>query len=116
MTILLPTDDAQLFAGGTPDEHGWVDPSVGQTQVWQGRCSLQLIPGATAIDAGPGGGEGPFDPMSSDAGFVYLPVESGAVDGMVLVCRGKSYVLRVSRYVADPMGIGIDCLCCGVVT
>jgi hypothetical protein len=110
VTVLLPTDTVELYpASAGDDAHGWADPGAAPP-AWSGLGSLQLGAGASDARAADAGGAGPFDPAKVAAGVLYLPPEAAAADGMVAVIRGDTYVLAQVRYVADPIGAGLDCL------
>lgn len=112
MTVLLATDDLELYPAGAADEHGWVD--TGAAAIWAGRGSLQIVAADTGPGADDGGGHGPFDPASTPNGLVYLPADAPARDGSALEARGERWVLSQVRYVADPAGLGLDCLVAAV--
>lgn len=111
--ILLPTDDCALY-GQPPvaDEHGFIEAPT--EAAWEGRGSLQLAGGITGTDASDAGGHGPWGPASDALGTVYLPPESEAVDGMVLVSRDTSYTLSATHLVRDPIGAGSDAIVANV--
>lgn len=113
MTLLLPTDSAELFAAGSADEHGWV-ASDDTASLWSGPVSLQLGPGYTGLRAADEGGRGPFDPSSHELGSVYLPEDAPAADGMTIAVRGTVFALSAVRLVPDPIGGVAGCLVASV--
>jgi hypothetical protein len=112
VTVLLPTDQVELYAPGAADEHGWRLPPRGDPDWrWCGPGSLQLAPGPSDPRATEGGGAGPFSPGARQAGALYLPPEAQPAEGMAAVIRGQVWVLSQVRYVKDPNDLGgfLDC-------
>jgi hypothetical protein len=123
VSVLLPTDDITLYHGGEPDEHGWwigtlvlfreelaktlarVDDEISQAQEWEGRGNLQLIAGISEPNQDRGG-QGPFAPRALETGTVYLPPDSGAADGQLLVTRGRRFSVSQARFISDPVNMG----------
>lgn len=109
MAVMLPTDDLAIYSSEAVDGHDWADPELEGRLVWSGRGSLQLNPGLVAVDAGAGGGRGPFDPSAAELGRVILPPDAGAADGMVLAARDRRYALSQVYDVRDPAGDWLNC-------
>ena len=111
MTVLLATDQVELYAPELADAHGWhLPPRDAQDWRWAGLGSLQLAPGPSDPRATEGGGAGPFSPAARQAGTLYLPPEAEPAEGMAAVIRGQVWVLSQVRFVKDP-GLGgyLDC-------
>ena len=108
-SLLLAPDDVLLYArSASDDDHGWHVPGTALAR-WTGRGSLQLTEGAHYPRADGGGGRGPFDPANRSVGTVYLPEDAMPEEGMVLVARGREFVLSQVRYLPDPSAGNIGC-------
>jgi hypothetical protein len=109
MTVLLATEPVELYAAGTADERGWVQPGT-DPPVWSGTGNLQLSGGVSDPRAEAGGGFGPFNPARVEIGQLYLPAEANPADGMTVECRGHRWGLSQTRLIRDPTGAGgLDC-------
>jgi len=112
VTVLLPTDQAELYAPEAADAHGWqLPPRADPRWRWCGPVSLQLSPGPSDPRATEGGGAGPFSPGARQSGLMYLPPEAQPQEGMAAVARGQVWVLSQVRLVKDPNELGgfLDC-------
>jgi hypothetical protein len=109
VSLVLATDLVDLFPPGGLDEYGSREPGGGRP-VWTGAGNFQLGPGRSDPRAAAGGGRGPDDPAATETGTLYLPPESGAVDGWSARVRGRLFALSSVRLVVDPTGGALDCL------
>ena len=117
MTVLLPTDQVELYAPEAADAHGWELPPRGDPDWrWCGRASLQLGPGPSDPRASEGGGAGPWAPGARQSGALYLPPEAEPVEGMAAGFRGQVWVVSQVPLVRDPSDLGgfLDTWACRV--
>lgn len=106
MTLLLATDDVELYRPDGADEHGWTEPSA--RPYWRGRGNLQLAQGPSDPRASQGGGHGPYSPAADELGLLYLPADVELVDGTAARIRDQMFVLSQARLILDPAGTGLD--------
>jgi hypothetical protein len=110
LSLALVTDRVELYRPGGLDEYGSREPGAGPP-VWAGPGNFQLGPGASDPRAAAGGGRGPHDPAGNQTGVLYLPPDSGAVDGYSVKVRGQLFTLSSVRLVVDPTpGGALDAL------
>ena len=110
MSLLLASDEVELYAAGELDSHGWREeagPSA--RRVWAGMGSLQLLTGESDARAAEGGGHGPHDPARAEDGNLFLPRDAAPVEGMAARIRGEVYTLAHVRLVTDPTSDNLTC-------
>jgi hypothetical protein len=114
MTVLLATDQVELYAPAPEDSHGWeLPPRDSQDWRWAGLGNLQLGAGPSDPRATEGGGAGPFSPAARPTGSLFLPPEAQPAEGMAAVIRGQVWVLSQVRYIKDPeLGGYLDAWVC----
>jgi hypothetical protein len=110
MSVLLASDQIELYPAGELDSHGWrEEPGPGTRAAWTGLGSLQLITGESDARAADAGGHGPYDPARVVDGNLFLPVGAEPVEGMTARIRGELYVLAHVRLVTDPVSDSLTC-------
>lgn len=109
MTLMLATDQVALYRpDGSSDAHGWAEPGSSPPR-WCGTGNLQLAPADSDPLASGGGGRGPHAPAAVPGGNLFLPLSAEPAEGDTAVIRGQPWTLSQVRYVADPVGTGLDC-------
>lgn len=116
MSILLPTDDIGVWDPmPTDDSHGWAEEGE-PVLVWSGLGSVQEQQPVASDQANEeGGGGGPLDPTHLRVALAYLPTGCQVGPGFVLEARGLEWVVARVRLIADPTGLGLDCVVCDLV-